>query len=116
MNQVDAVSVDTARLVKQLEPITIVVNVMGFKVTFKPEIVNNMYRSLYVPKSAEDNVRTSEIARAQKVDPGAIHNSTRDVMRLYFSGRCSSLQKKVIEHLLDSPADNPILKYEKIAI
>ena len=101
----------TAQLVKQLESITIVVNVAGYKVTFRPEIIDNMYRSLYVPISAEDT-NASEIARARKVDPGAIHNSTRDVMKLYFSGKCSSLQKKVIEHLEGTPA----LNIEKITV
>jgi hypothetical protein len=98
-DKIDKTPEDTAKLVKQLEPITIVVKVARREITYIPEIVDNMYLTLYVPKSADNNVPDGEIARIRKRDPGDVHNSTRDVMKMYYSSECPSLQKRVIDRL-----------------
>gem|GEM_PF-5821744 len=101
---------ETAGLVKRVEAYAISIpDVRGKSVSFKPEIVDGMYKSLYVPKTVSGEVADpKKIVRVPMTDKGRLYRSTNDVIADYLDGAFdgddphSVQQKKIIEHLKDA--------------
>lgn len=78
---------ETAKLVKQLKPVTLTFEVLGKEVTYTPAIVDGVtYRSLYVPKDAEVSANPADTVRFSHVSVDKIRNSGKKVVKDYLSG------------------------------
>lgn len=104
--QVKMVPTDTAKLVKQWEPITIDFEVLGYKVFYTPP-VNGGYLSLYVPKVGKEEISDpSRIPRLSCDTRGKLFNSTLGVMTAFLDKKYegsdvhSRQQKEVIRFTL----------------
>lgn len=100
----------TAVLVKKVEPYQInIPDIKGKAILFKPEIVDEMYKSLYVPKTVSGTVDDpKKIVRVPMTDKGRLYRSTHDVIADWIDGVFDgddphpTQQRQVLEYLKDA--------------
>lgn len=100
----------TSAKVKTVDPITIeLIDVHGSNVSYRPEIKDGMYNSIYVPKDISVAASNpSKIVVAQMNDKGKLRRSTREVISKFLAGEFNKSdlhsveQKKLIQHLIQT--------------